>query len=73
MKLYKEIITPENVIPPQAEFIMEYQNRDGLKQKARSLAARDYGLKEFVWDFEGNDKGYTQLVVNGQCRFVIRP
>jgi len=73
MKLYKEIITPENVIPPEAEFIMESQDRDELKQKARLLAARDYGPKEFIWDFEGNDKGYTQLVVNSQYRFVIRP
>jgi hypothetical protein len=72
MKLYKEIITPENAIPPQPEFIMESQDRDELKHKAKSFAARDYGLKELVWDFEGDDKGYTQLVVNNQCRFVIR-
>lgn len=72
MKLYKVIITPENVIPPQPEFIMESQDRDELKHKAKLLAVRDYCFEEPVWDFEGDDKGYTQLVVNNQCRFVIR-
>ena len=73
MKLYKEIITPEDVIPPEPELIMESPKRDELKQKATLLAVRDCGLNNFVWEFEDNDKGYTQLVVGNQCRFVIRP
>jgi len=72
MKLYKEFITSKNVIPPKPEFIMESENREELKRKAGTLA-RKHGLLEYMWVFEGNDRGYTELVVENKYRFVIRP
>lgn len=72
MKLYKLLITPDSVIPPEPEFIMESEDRDVLKRKAEALA-REYGVLEFVWVFEGNDQGYTELTLDDQCRLIIRP
>lgn len=72
MKLYKELITPENIIPPNPELIMESRNREELKRKAETLA-REHGLLEYMWAFEGNDSGYTELVIEDKFKFVIRP
>ena len=72
MKLYKELITPENVMTPKPELIMESGNREELKRKAETIA-REYGLLEYMWVFEGNDREYTELVVETKYRFVIRP
>ena len=72
MKLYKELITPENVIPPNSELIMESGNREELKRKAETLA-QEHGLLEYMWSFEGNDRGYTELLVKNKYRFVIKP
>jgi hypothetical protein len=73
MKLYKVLITPDNAIPSEPEFIMESENRDVLKRKAEALAKESYSVLEFVWVFEGDDQGYTELTIDDQCRFVVRP
>jgi len=73
MKLSKEFITPNDVMPPPPEFIMESTDREKLKRKAEALAREEYELLEFMWGFEGNDTGYTELTVENQCRFVIKP
>jgi hypothetical protein len=73
MKLYKVLITPENSIPSEPEFILESENRDVLKRKAEALAGESYGVLEFAWVFQGNDQGYTELTVDDRCRFVVMP
>jgi len=73
MKLFKELITADDVMPPSPEFIMESTDRDKLKRKAETLARDQYGLLQFMWVYEGNDTGYTDLIVENRCRFVIRP
>ena len=72
MKLYRVLITPDNAIPSEPEFIMESENRDALKRKAEALTRESCGVLEFAWVFEGNDQGYTELTIYDQCRFVIR-
>lgn len=73
MKLYKILITPTDTIPPEPELIMESEDREVLKRKAEGFARASYGLLEFLWVFDGNDQGYTELTINGKCRFVVRP
>jgi hypothetical protein len=55
------------------EFIMEADDRDVLKRKAEALASASYGVSEFMWIFEGKDQGYTELTIDGQCKYVVRP
>jgi hypothetical protein len=71
MKLYKELLTPDDVVPPKAEFIMESENRDELKRKAERLAGISNDL---MWVFKGKeeDSDYAYLVVDEKYRFVIR-
>ncbi|MDQ5985883.1 MAG: hypothetical protein CSYNP_01600 [Syntrophus sp. SKADARSKE-3] len=75
MKLYKIQITPEDEIPSESKFIMEAADRDVLKRKAEALAKDSYGISEFMWVFGDNEKQYqyTELTIDGQCRFVVRP
>ncbi|TMH39051.1 MAG: hypothetical protein E6H56_13560 [Betaproteobacteria bacterium] len=71
MRLYKELLTPDNVVPPKAEFIMESKNRDELKRKAERLAAISNDL---MWGFVGKieDPDYEYLIVDEKYRFVIK-
>ena len=71
MKLYKILITPANAITSPPELIMESEDRQILKRQAEGLASASYGLLEFLWVFEGNDQGYTELTIDGKCRFVV--
>ena len=73
MKLYKILITPEGAMSSEPELIMEADGRDVLKRKAEALARDSYGVSEFMWVFEGNDERYTELTIDGQCRYVVRP
>lgn len=72
MKLYKVLITNENVIPTEPELIMESENRDALKRKAEALAEEYYGLLEFLWVFGENDQVDLELTIDDQCKFVVR-
>jgi hypothetical protein len=73
MKLYKILTTPEDAIPSEPEFIMEADDQDILKRKAEALARASYGMSEFMWSFGDDEKGYTELTIDGQCRFVVEP
>lgn len=72
MKLYKVLITPDNAIPSEPEFIMESEDRDALKREAEALAREAYGLLDFCWVFEGNNQGRTELTMSHRCKFVVR-
>jgi hypothetical protein len=72
MKLYKQPITPED-IPSEPHLITDAGDRDALKREAEALAKRDYGMVEFAWTFTDADRGYTELTVDGECRYVVRP
>jgi choline kinase len=73
MKLYKILITPEDEIPAEPDFIIEAADRNILKRKAEALATADYGVSEFIWVFGDNEKQYSELTIDGQCRFVVKP
>jgi hypothetical protein len=72
MKLYKVLITTENAIPSEPEFIMESENRDALKRKAEAFAEEYYGVLEFLWVFGENDQVDMELTIYDQCKFVVR-
>jgi hypothetical protein len=72
MKLYKELLTPDNVVPPKAEFIMESENRDKLKREAERLTAL---TNDLLWVFKGKgekNSDYEYLEVDEKYRFVIK-
>jgi len=73
MKLYKILITPEDAIPTEPEFIMEAADRNILKSKAEALATADYDVSDFMWVFGDNEHQYTDLTIDDKCRFVIKP
>jgi len=72
VKLYKILINPENEFPSEPELIMTSDDRDYLKRRAEAMARATYGIIEFIWVFEGNDKDYTELNIDNQCKFVVR-
>ena len=71
-KLYKQYLSPDNVVAPSRVLVMEANERDVLKKEANRLADCD-GTKEHNWVWEGkNDTSYGELTVADKYRFVIR-
>jgi hypothetical protein len=73
MKLYMHRITVHDVVPPSPELVLESDDREQLKRKAESLAREIAPDEDLAWVYEGNDRGYAELRVQDQYRFVVRP
>jgi hypothetical protein len=72
MKLFKIIITPIDVVPPDPDFIMESEDIEELRRRAESIAKEQYHLSDLVWVFGEKEQNYMELTVEDECRLVIR-
>ena len=71
MKLYKQLLDPDNLPSGKLQLVMESEDREFLQTRAEVLTGSD-GLSDFVWMMAELHEDYAQLIVDACYRFVIR-
>ena len=71
MKLYKQLLDPDNLPSGKLQLVMESEDRELLQTRAEALSGSN-GRSDFVWMMAELHEDYAQLIVDGRYRFVIR-